>query len=152
MSRSVVQGTGGHVVPSLGRGPVHLNPAFSIALLFEPRPRPSVVMSQHSRRQINDLVVATDEQRREGCLRWRDGEHRHRCVDAAVPTCALGQTPNAGHAFHSCALNGCVLGGCGDNRFVGFSHAEQHLFKMLETCLLAHGLVTAAIDRRAILS
>lgn len=34
MSRSVVEGTGGHVVPSLGRGPVHLNPAVSIALLF----------------------------------------------------------------------------------------------------------------------
>lgn len=35
MSRSVVRGTGGHVVPSLGRGPVHLNTAVSIAVLFE---------------------------------------------------------------------------------------------------------------------
>lgn len=116
ISHSVVQGTGGHVVPSLGRGSVHLNPAVSIALLFKPRPRPSAVMSQHSRRQINDLVVAADEQRREGCLCRRDEVHKHQRVDTAMQMCAQPNV-STGRAVHSCTLKGHVLGGWEDNQF-----------------------------------
>lgn len=115
MSHSVVQGTGGHVVPSLGLGPVHLNPAFSIALLFKPRPRLSTVMSQHSRQQINELVVAADEQRREGCLWWQDGERKQQRAGATVWTWALSRTPTQAMLATSVLLERCVLGGCGDN-------------------------------------
>lgn len=57
LSRSVVEGTGGHVVPSLGSRAGPFEPGGFYRLIVQPRPRPSAVMSQHSRRQINDLVL-----------------------------------------------------------------------------------------------
>lgn len=110
-------------------GPVAgpFEPGAFYRLLFKPRPRPSAVMSQHSRRQINDLVVAADEQCRRGCGGGTESTN--------ISAYMFAQ-PNTYKArpVHSSTLEGHVLGRWGTVS-LNVLRNKQH-FKIVVMCLL----------------
>lgn len=93
------------------------------------------------------LSVAADEQRRERCLRWWDGEHKHRRVDGGRAACVAHATAQL--KTYACRASpllrfgeACFLGGWGavSSDVLWFFPRRATQFKMLEICLLTHTL------------
>lgn len=121
MSCCLVEGTGGHVVPSQGRvrsiwNGRFLSPYCSAATASL---RTDVTAFQTTDKRLS---VAADEQRRESCLRQWDGRSTCFCADDGD-----------------------------DNRAVGSNAYSATLFEMLLISLLTHHLITGCFDQRTVL-